>query len=378
MLILASTDKLQVVTGSAGNIQVHASWMDNASGAIGPGRTNTPAITGAGTVDIVASPAAGVFRAIKTLHIRNTAVTSNDVTVRHTDGTTTVELYKITLAPGQTLQYIDEVGFLSTAASRSQTGSFIHGLKGAPQASRTKVDFTYDEGTLRNPVDGSVQFITTQAFTIDITVQGLNGRDQAAALPDVGIHFYAIWGAGQTSGGLCSTSPPPGGPAMPTGYTHWAYLTTLRKDSGQIVIVHVEGSGVTFDPQVPIISGGNANSASPPPTAPIDMTGFVPNIATNVLLEVQGTVAINVGGGACTAVVNLGPINGGFVSRVLRVDVGDSLGVAGPIVNTNSFSPTIPNLGQYFYIWNPVTNGGNIQSYAVNIWVAGYEVPNGD
>jgi hypothetical protein len=116
MLILASaTDKLRVVTGAAGTISVHASWLDNVSGAVNPGRTNT-SITTATTTDVVPSPAAGVFRNIKTLHIHNGGSASNDVTVLHTDGTTTVELYKTRLAAGDTLQYVDEIGFKSVVA----------------------------------------------------------------------------------------------------------------------------------------------------------------------------------------------------------------------------------------------------------------------
>ena len=112
MLILASvTDALQVVTGAAGTIDVHASWMDNVAGAVGLGRTNTPTITTATATTVVAAPAANVQRNLKTLHIRNRGAASNDITVRHTDGTTTVELIKITVQPNITLQYIDEVGF---------------------------------------------------------------------------------------------------------------------------------------------------------------------------------------------------------------------------------------------------------------------------
>lgn len=116
MLILASaTDLLQLTVGSAGLIDVHASWMDNVAGAVGPGRTNT-AITTAGTVTVVAGPAGGVQRNVKTLHVRNRGASSNIVTVAHTDGTTSVALQSVTLLPGNTLEYIDEVGFLPLLA----------------------------------------------------------------------------------------------------------------------------------------------------------------------------------------------------------------------------------------------------------------------
>jgi hypothetical protein len=117
MLILASSsDKLQLTTGVAGSIDVHASWMDNVAGAVGPGRTNTATITTAATTDIVGAPAAGTQRNVKTLHVRNRGAAANDVTVQHTDGSNVVTLQKISLLPGYTLEYIDEVGFLPPIA----------------------------------------------------------------------------------------------------------------------------------------------------------------------------------------------------------------------------------------------------------------------
>lgn len=113
MLILASTtDKLRLITSAAGQIDVHASWMDNASGGtIVPGRTNTPTILTATTTDIVPAPGSGTFRNIKTLHVHNRAAGNNTVTVVHTDGTIAVELHQVVLGTLETLQYIDEVGF---------------------------------------------------------------------------------------------------------------------------------------------------------------------------------------------------------------------------------------------------------------------------
>ena len=134
MLILASaTDKLRLITGSAGQVTVHASWMDNVSGAIAPGRTNTAPITTATTTDIVPSPSAGVFRNIKTLHVHNAGGAANTVTVVHTDGTTPVELHRAVLGPAETLQYIDEVGFIASASAQPfTTGDAKLTFKAAP------------------------------------------------------------------------------------------------------------------------------------------------------------------------------------------------------------------------------------------------------
>jgi hypothetical protein len=118
MLLLVSTsDKIRLTTGSAGDVDVHASYVDNNAGTITPGRLNTGAIATATTTDIVAAPAASTIRNVKTLHIRNThATVSNTVTVIHTDGTTAVELHKCTLQPGDALEYIEGVGFFQLTA----------------------------------------------------------------------------------------------------------------------------------------------------------------------------------------------------------------------------------------------------------------------
>lgn len=115
MLILASnTDLLRITTGSAGKIDVHASWMDNVAGSIAPGRTNTANIITAGTTTVVGSPAVGAQRSLKTLHVFNRGTTNNAITVIHTDGSTSVELHKVTLPPNTSLQYVDEIGFVNT------------------------------------------------------------------------------------------------------------------------------------------------------------------------------------------------------------------------------------------------------------------------
>src|SRR5262245_21720512 len=113
MLLLVSTsDKIQVITGQAITTDVHASYVDfDGSASVTPGRKNT-AITTATTTDVVAAPGSGVYRNVKTLLIRNKHATSSvDVTVQHTDGTTTAELHKVTLAPQQALEYVEDVGF---------------------------------------------------------------------------------------------------------------------------------------------------------------------------------------------------------------------------------------------------------------------------
>jgi hypothetical protein len=118
MLLLTSvTDKLQVVTASAVTVDVHASWVDNNAGTITPGRTNS-AIVGATTTDVVASPAASTQRNVQSLVIHNKhATSSNLLTIRHTDGTTAVDIFSYTILPGEELSFLDGVGFRITDAA---------------------------------------------------------------------------------------------------------------------------------------------------------------------------------------------------------------------------------------------------------------------
>jgi hypothetical protein len=111
MLLLTSVfDQLQLLTSAAATIDVHATFIDTASTAITPGRTNTAIVTAATTV-VVASPVASTQRNIKTLHVRNKdAALTCTVTVQTYDGTTTLPLYVTPLKPGEMLEMTDMGG----------------------------------------------------------------------------------------------------------------------------------------------------------------------------------------------------------------------------------------------------------------------------
>lgn len=110
MLLLTSTsDIIRVVTGSAASVEVHASWVDNASGTITPGRTNTPAIATATTTTIVAAPASSTQRNVKMLSLSNLSSTATTISVQHFDGTNSAELFSCTLLQGENLT-MDERG----------------------------------------------------------------------------------------------------------------------------------------------------------------------------------------------------------------------------------------------------------------------------
>lgn len=113
MLILSSTsDIVRLTTGTAtSTIECHASWVDNASGTITPGRTNTR-ITTATTTTIVASPGSSTQRNVKGLYItNNSSGTTCSIAVEHYDGTNAVELMQFNLLPGENMTFNEDGGW---------------------------------------------------------------------------------------------------------------------------------------------------------------------------------------------------------------------------------------------------------------------------
>ena len=114
MLLLTSTsDVIQVITSAAGQIDVHASYVDyNAANnpPVAPARTNTR-INTATTTTVVGSPAASTARNVKVLNVGNNhASVSNTVSVQHSDGTNVVVIEQVTLAPLERMSYIEGNG----------------------------------------------------------------------------------------------------------------------------------------------------------------------------------------------------------------------------------------------------------------------------
>lgn len=125
MNFLATSDKLQIITGQACTLDVHASFVgrDSAGTTISPDRSNK-AITTAATTDIFAGPGSGGVRKLEVLKCRNKhASTPVDVTVFYEGSTTDfdAELYKVTLQPGDTLQWTEALGFFVLSTANAQT-----------------------------------------------------------------------------------------------------------------------------------------------------------------------------------------------------------------------------------------------------------------
>lgn len=182
----SATDKLQLVTGAAQNIDVHASFVDHADSgtnpAVSPADRQNTAISTATTTDIVATPAAGKNRNIKTITARNKGTAACDVTVIYDQNGTDFELHKTSLQPGDTLQYIEGIGFFTiTAATKldaklrvasdvtNNTTSFAD-ITGLTQAVKSGKHYNFD----------ALLFILSAATTTGVQI-GVNGPAMTAA-----------------------------------------------------------------------------------------------------------------------------------------------------------------------------------------------------
>jgi hypothetical protein len=111
LLLVNTTDKISLISSAAATLDVHASIADNATGTITYDKQNT-AITTATTTDIVAAPASGKVRNVRSLNIRNKhASLSCNVTVQYNQNGTLFELHATTLKPGELLSYVEGIGF---------------------------------------------------------------------------------------------------------------------------------------------------------------------------------------------------------------------------------------------------------------------------
>lgn len=193
MLLLTSiTDKISVITGSASTIDVHASWIDNASGTITTGRTNT-AITTATTTDVVAVPGASTTRNVKTINIRNKdAAASTAVTVQYNANAVLCELFKTTVQAGEVLSYVEGVGWYLYTSVLSDLYKILTADDAAGQAIATVQPWFPTTGTLTLPAattyqmegllnitHGATSHTTSLAFGGTATLTSLNYYAQA-------------------------------------------------------------------------------------------------------------------------------------------------------------------------------------------------------
>ena len=203
MLLLTSTsDLVNITTGSAGTVLVHTSWVDNASGTITPGRTDTPSITTATTTTIVAAPASGAQRNVKKISVFNSGV-SNAVTITHTDGTNTITLFSATLATNESIEMADSGNFQYFDATGKPYQVTVSGGAG------TFTTLTASSTVTLSPANANVAISPTGTGTVTISpaaASTINNMSIGATTRSTGAFSFIGAGAASSTASYVTTA----------------------------------------------------------------------------------------------------------------------------------------------------------------------------
>lgn len=110
-----TAESLQLITSVAGSIDYDASYTDITSSADTPSDTSGNIAT-ATTTPVVAAPAASTIRQIAWLNFYNAGTVYNLLTIQKNTGSARV-LFKINLAPGESVDYTSNRGFVVSDAN---------------------------------------------------------------------------------------------------------------------------------------------------------------------------------------------------------------------------------------------------------------------
>ncbi len=260
MLVLTNsgTDKLQVDTSSAANLDVHVSWVDVIVGTSAtPGRTVTAISSAANDQDICATPSSGTQRVIKHINIRNRhASTACDVTVVYDANGTDYDLHKATVNAGETLEYQEGIGWFKIAtAATADAKVFLTG-----DASAATTTTLADVTGLVLPVTSGVYYhfefhmiyqaaATTTGIKCSVTIPSVTTFAAVAQLPvstaadgTANIYYGHISSSGDAVVGT-------GTPAATTNTYAWIEGNILPSASGSVQLQYaseVAASNVTI------------------------------------------------------------------------------------------------------------------------------------
>lgn len=133
--LIATTDKLRITSSVAASLDCVVAHAD-VSSAVPPVVQDYNRVVlnhaAASTVDLLAAPGGTLRRNVKTIHVRNKhASLTTDVTILFDVSGTSYELYKATLKAGDSLEYVEGVGWFTLAAPTT-----LNALAGAALAAQ--------------------------------------------------------------------------------------------------------------------------------------------------------------------------------------------------------------------------------------------------
>jgi hypothetical protein len=163
IVLAAITDKLELVTSEASSVDVNVTYVDvsDATGPTSIAMKQETAISIAATTSILASSAAGTPRNVKQISIRNKdALLSNDVTLRLSRNAALFELHKQTLLPGETMAYVEGLGFITPKRNLSDDRAIA-------TAKSRSISVNMEDTTTYRKTDKGVREVADRAFKLE-------------------------------------------------------------------------------------------------------------------------------------------------------------------------------------------------------------------
>lgn len=238
----------------------------------------------------------------------------------------------------------------------------VRGVNGSRNSgTATRLDLAAD-AVIFQASGGSIAIETAVAsIACDIATAGpaAGGRDQAGAFSSgATVHFHFIRKNDGTKSLLASLSAT--APTLPTGYTSWAYATTLVMSGSNLPLVYVAGSRVMFQSGVSIVA---TSTATPTSNTSASVAAAVP--ANALSFDIQSYLD-NATATSNIYYVWIGAASGASLFRNV-IYVLSSGGSA-----THTMTGSLPNVGRL--VWYIGTSALNRFGFEV----LGYRVPNGD
>jgi hypothetical protein len=254
------------------------------------------------------------------------------------------------------------------SAIQSVTGTYAtRGLKIVNNTSfpNTQIDFDADSVVLRNVNNEIVVRHDVGIITCDLSVFGINGRDQAGAIAASNwVHLYYLWN-GTSLATRASLTAPPTGPAL-GGYTHWCYAGAMRLDgSGNLLRTEIRGNTAYLNQLQTILTGGGDTVFTT-----VNVFGVVPPNALAGIYCVNAVMTVGGAGGLRRAELALSTHNTGLTHT--RISLAQQIDLGADTATANVQMPST-NTTAIYYKWTPDAD----TSVSANIDCCGYVLPNG-
>lgn len=210
-------------------------------------------------------------------------------------------------------------------------------LRVSPDSPSTSITCSADFVQLVNPSDNTIAVRgATGNITCDITAAGpaINSRDQSGSFSNNSwIYFYFIWN-GTTLATISSTlTPADGGPVFPTGYTHYCFITALRRKTTDYL-----GETLTKGNKVYLIDAGQDTGhplagagATEDTLVDVDVSDIVPPNAMSfsLFVDLQVFSYTGVGDEILAYFFHVPHVNdtesAGYMESTTQIDTGDSI-----------------------------------------------------